>query len=239
MKNSFLVEWAKRAWQEGAHFLFPPFCFHCRGWRGQAPILCALCQEQMALLDPLGRCKICFRSLEEGREVCKGCLSASLRSAAALEYEGAAVSMIRQLKYQDRVAMAKALAPFLAAQWARLDWPRPNFLVPMPQTWTHRLRRGYNQSFLLAKELGNLLDLPVKEVLRRNGAALAQSGKSRSERLQLSAESFRLKKESRIADQIVLLIDDVITTGATVRCAAEVLQEGMPSQVFALAVAMA
>ena len=111
-----------------------------------------------------------------------------------------------------------------AMQWQRHGNPtrcRPMYLIPVPLHPEREQKRGYNQSVLLARELGRILNVPVVEdelVRTRNTAS--QTHLSREERLTNVAGAFACKTQHRFAGKRVTLIDDVATTGATLDASA-------------------
>jgi len=216
--------------------VFPTSCLHCEEvLASPRERLCAHCLEQMTLVEPEGRCRRCFAEMDEGR--CARCIergSPFKRVVAAFEYDGPAASLMRALKFGKREELAKDLASWMVVQFLRLDLPLPDLIVPVPQSWVRRLARGYSQSLLIAKEVGALLERPVEELLRKRIGDFPQTGLSKKAREKLSSNAFQWKRGGQISDKSVLLVDDVMTTGATLRACARVLEEGFPSALYAL-----
>lgn len=154
--------------------------------------------------------------------------------SAAFEYVGPAASMIKALKYGGRVYLAKGAAAYLAAQFLRMEWPFPDLVVPVPIAFNHWMHRGYNQSLLLAQELALLLQCPVKESLTRKSGDFSQAGLSSEQRRRLKGDRIGLKRGADLRGKVILLIDDVMTTGSTMRKCAEVLAEEQPSRIYGL-----
>ena len=122
----------------------------------------------------------------------------------------------------------------MTIQFFKLDWPLPDIIVPVPLSFSHRLSRGYNQSFLIAKEMGHLLQRSAKELLKRRQYDFPQAELGKKERTNLSPESFKWRTREQVSDQIVLLIDDVMTTRTTLNHCASRLQEGFPKYIYAM-----
>lgn len=222
--------------------IYPPLCLACEAsLPGQTKsFLCLGCSTLLELLETNARCSFCFGEVAEGKKICGDCLkrdSPLQGVAAALEYWGPAASLVKCLKYQHQTYLAAGLAAFLVAQFARLNWPWPDFIVPVPQSWVKWCFRGYNQSLLLALEVGKLLDRPVLQALKRGAGDFSQAGLKLGQRRELKGE-FRCTNPS-VADRCLLLIDDVWTSGSTLRCCAEALQSACPSSIFALTVCRA
>lgn len=225
--------------------LYPSFCLHCQeSLEKNQPLFCQDCLSLLELIDPKERCPYCFSAefspLNE--RCCRTCSEKppiTERMAAVFDYDGPAATMITHLKYGGQSYLASGAGAYLAAQFLRLEWPMPDAIVPMPMASLRRVERGYNQSFLLAKTLEKLLDRPVHDVLERRMGDYSQAGLNHSQRLQLSSAGFALKRGTKLHDQCVLLIDDVMTTGSSLRCCAEALQSAFPKEIYALTVCRA
>lgn len=140
------------------------------------------------------------------------------------------------MKYANQPYLAKGVAGFIALQLDQLNWPLPDIIIPVPISLMRWMQRGYNQSDLLAKQLGKLVDRPVLNALKRTSGGFHQAGLNRQQRLQLNPHSFQLAKNVCIEDKCILLVDDVTTTGSTFRCCGEALLEGCPESIYGLAV---
>lgn len=220
-------------------FAFPPLCLHCQEQtKDFRRLLCALCNEQLVLLSPQGRCNRCFSEMDEEMH-CKRCQQLPLcldRVAAAFDYMGSPATLVQHLKYDRRTALARSLAAYLVIQLDILKWPLPDLIVPIPQALMHFLSRGFNQSLLIAKELGQLLEIPVEDLLRRKSGSFSQTELSAAERSKVTREAFDWKRKSAIAGKRILIIDDVTTTRSTLNGAASFLREAFPSSLYGLAV---
>lgn len=173
----------------------------------------------------------------------------ALRSPHA--FDGALRSAIHRFKYEGKAALAAPLTAllegFLQPSLHGLDMSthvppamgRPDVIVPVPLHFWRRHRRGYNQSELLARELGRRLNIPVRNVLRRARHTSPQVGLSARERADNVRDAF-LPRENRSGEPVantVLLIDDVCTTGATLHECARALKQAGAARVFALTLA--
>jgi ComF family protein len=124
--------------------------------------------------------------------------------------------------------MAELLAPHLSGFDA---------VVPVPLHWRRRLARGYNQAALIASPLAARLGIPLLEALRRSRATPPQTALDRAERLGSPRQAFRLRRGTAVAGRRLLLVDDVVTTGATLEAAARELVRGGAGPIVALAAA--
>lgn len=221
------------------HLLYPPHCLHCReSMENPEQLLCNHCSTFLTLLNPKQHCLLCFSEqshLNDG--ICHPCHQKKhlfKRTASCFEYAGPAASLIKKFKYSNSPHLARGIAAFMAAQWIALEWPLPDLIIPVPITLTHWIERGYNQSTLISTHLGQLLEVPVKELLTRNNSNFSQAGLNKQQRQQLKTSSFTLKSPHHVCDKTVLLIDDVYTTGSTLECCATALNTGFPHQIYGL-----
>lgn len=200
--------------------------------------LCKSCTLELELIDPKERCPFCFSTeFSQERKRCATCQnreSQLYRTAAAFDYIGPAASIVRKLKYSNQPYLAEGASAFLVAQWAQLEWPLPDLIVPVPISYTHWLVRGYNQSALLAEGVAKLLDRPVHSPLKRLSGDYSQAGMDLKQRKALKKSTLTLDKRHQLYDKRILLIDDVMTTGSTLERCAEVLAEGCPTEIYAL-----
>lgn len=225
-------------------FVYPPLCLHCEGLlRPEESIFCSGCFALMELIDPEERCPVCFsHDFAPGDKVCAECRgTASLftRVAAAFDYQGPAASLIGAMKYGNRPYLAKGAGAFLVEQLYRLQWPMPDLLVPVPIPFVRWLQRGFNQSALIAESLGECLDRPVVKAVKRSSGDYSQAGLNRQQRKQLNSSMFHYLSLVDMRNKTVLLVDDVMTTGTTLRCCGEALLEGHPAAIYALTVCRA
>jgi ComF family protein len=204
----------------------------------ESVVLCSTCGSLLELIDPQERCPTCFNLLpEELSLLCHHCLqypSLYFRMAAAFDYDGPAAALVKRLKYANQPYLALGMAAFLVAQFDRLQWPFPDAIVPVPLSFTHWLERGYNQSALLAEEMGKLLQCPVWYVLKRQSGDYSQAALNLEQRKALDGRRFHLNLTYSLQGKVLLVIDDVMTSGSTLRHCAETLGAGYPASLYAL-----
>ncbi len=186
------------------------------------------------LLDALSPpvCSACDRATSSGA-FCTACGHASSVEDAELDgapllvagrYEPPLSTAIIRFKFENRPELARPLAQLLAPRLLALSLPAGVVLAPVPLHPRRLVTRGYNQSALLARELSARCGLACRpRLLERVRDTAHQVGKSRGERAQNAADSFALRQPDA---RRVLLVDDVVTTGATVRACAQALIAG-------------
>jgi ComF family protein len=215
--------------------LFPRWCLGC-GKEGD--FLCPSCQDTLPKIVP----PLCPRcgSPEPGGNLCPPCArepSALNGIRSPFRFEGLMREAIHQMKYRNLRALAEPLAQLLGDYLQESPVPG-EVLVPVPLHAKRRRERGYNQSQLLARELGKLTGLPVvSDSLVRPGLATPQARTTGvRERMLNVADAFACRDE-RLKGRRVLLIDDVATSGATLGAAADALKKIGAESVWGLVLA--
>lgn len=201
--------------REPKPFLAEHFCVDCR-----APFLNA------APLDENGRCALC-RSGASGFD----------SVYAYGEYEGSLRKLIHVFKYGGVTPLAPELGRLLNG--ALPHGERFDVIVPMPLHWRKRLERGFNQSELLARFVSRRTGIPVAGALRRRKRTDSQAGLTRAQRRTNVAGAFEVRQRDKIEGRHVLLIDDVLTTGATASACSSVLKRAGAKRVTVLTLARA
>ncbi|HEX7963763.1 MAG TPA: phosphoribosyltransferase family protein [Candidatus Saccharimonadales bacterium] len=211
-------------------FIAPHSCLGC-GAEGRL-----LCSDCAALLPTVpSRCYRCLL-LTKNYAVCQDCLPKSALDAAlpATTYDGLAKQLVHRLKFERAKAAAADIATACAGRFPSLEATVITYVPTAPA----RIRtRGYDQAALIAKALARRSGLPCRPLLGRIHAA-RQVGSDRKTRQQQIQDAFYLR-QTLPAGSHVLLVDDVLTTGATCEAAASLLKSNGISRVTALVFAVA
>jgi ComF family protein len=178
-------------------------------------------------LDGEGRCAMCRFGLRG--------FDAAYSFGA---YDGVLRQLIHLYKYGRVRTLARPLGGLLSGALPRDE--RFDGIVPVPLHWRRAWTRGFNQSELLAREIARRTGIPVVRALRRDRATAAQAGLSRGNRRRNVANAFRCRRAaSLLHGKRILLIDDVMTTGATGSACARALKRAGAARVALLTVARA
>jgi ComF family protein len=223
--------------------LLPPLCLACRVPVGSNGALCPECWQGVTFITP----PVCERlGTPLPYALGPGALSAEAiehppafdRARAAFLFDGVGRQLVHGLKFSDRPALAETLAVWMKRAGAEL-LSEADLLVPVPLHWTRLFRRRFNQSAELARHLSHLTGLPHRpQALRRLRATAHQTGLDRDARHDNVADAFALGSEgAEIVGRKVLLIDDVLTTGATVDACARLLRRSGAVRIDVLAAA--
>jgi ComF family protein len=236
----------------GVNLLFPPRCAACQADLPDDAdhlLLCQTCTESLAPAEWPG-CRRCGALLAKNPAgaipECTFCQDVPLRFDAVFPlggYDGPLRDAVLRTKRLSQEGVSMALGKLLAQRRGGLlaDF-RPNFIVPIPMHWWRRLGRGVNSPEILARCLGQYLKVPVLgQALVRCRNTRPQKDLLPSERFQNLRGAFRIRRQqqARLRDSRVLLIDDILTTGATSSEAARVLKQAGAAAVAVAVVAKA
>lgn len=227
---------------------FPPRCYLCdKLIVGQKEKV--LCPECLSKIVPLGGplCPCCgfpFPFPTGPDRLCGICLSKKrpfrlCRQAGS--YHGVLLEAIHKFKYQKTPALAKPLARLLAdLVEERFPWPEYDLLVPVPLHPRRLREREFNQALLLAKGIGSMLQIKVDfQSLIRIKWTEPQVKLNWKDRKKNVAGAFAVKEKKSIAGRSLLLVDDVMTSGATIEESSRVLLKAGAKEVDAVTLARA
>ncbi len=232
--------------------VFPPECISCAAPVDRDFALCATCWADTPFITGLA-CDACGTPLpgvndpDQGdvhRPLCDECLHIArpwAQGRAVMVYGGAGRRMILGLKHRDRAEIARAAGPWLARAAADLVTP-DTVIVPIPLHRWRLARRRYNQAALLAHALAAATRAAcLPDALVRCTATPSLEGRSRLDRFDLLTGSIapHPRRGADLAGRHVLLIDDVMTTGATFSAAAQAVLAAHAEKVSVLALARA
>ncbi len=211
--------------------VFPPQCLLCGAIVQTEGALCGPCwRETPFILGPV--CDLCGAPVLGGASdeavTCDDCRALDRpwqKGRAVMLYGGGARRLVLGLKHGDRLDLAPALAGWMAARAGPL-LGEGALIVPVPVHWRRLLARRYNQAAVLGNALGRMTGRPVcPDLLQRVRATPPQDGMSVAERIDNLSGAIRLapRHVGLPAGRTVLLVDDVMTSGATLDACARVL----------------
>ena len=231
--------------------LFPRQCLTCESFLSDRPntYLCPTCAGQVARLDGPA-CDTCSQPfwtfgasfIEEGADcgLCRTHPPPFVRARSVGLYRGQLKTMILQMKYRPKAQAAFALAGLLIEAYPSLFGELvPDAVVPIPLHTERFLERELDQATLMARELARTTGWPLRLWLRKVRHTPPQSRLSRAGRRANVLRAFALAPRARPEGRTVLLIDDVLTTGATARESARILAKAGASAVYVYTAARA
>lgn len=213
-------------------FIAPHDCVAC-GTTGM--ILCEMCVQLLPILP--SRCYKCQKPAVNFA-TCKSCLNGSALESVwvCTEYESIAKSLIHQLKFERVLEVSSIISKVMNVEFVEV-LPNGIVVTPLPTATSRVRQRGYDQAALIAHDFARTAALPYRETLRRVGQQ-RQTGSDRKHRVKQMSNAFIVRSHIEGITH-ALLIDDVMTTGASLEAAAHTLKKGGVERVSALVFARA
>jgi len=221
-----------KAWWRQLGHAVPTRCWLCRSWQHQS--LCAACRSTFR--PNVGRCRVC--GLHAAVSICTDCQQVHppfARTCVAVDYEAPWSGLIRRFKTPDGALLAPVLAGLMVESLSTVDsGPPPARLIPVPLTPRRLAEHGHNPAWELARRVGSALQIESRaDWAERCRETPHQRGLDRTARQHNLDGAFIVTPTGRQAlrGQAVAIVDDVMTTGATVAELARTLQRAGATEV--------
>ncbi|TCT14010.1 ComF family protein [Natranaerovirga pectinivora] len=223
--------------------IYPPRCPLCNDiipWFEEKRI-CTGCLEKSPIIEG-PRCTKCSKPVFH-QEIthCFDCHKQELayeKGWSLWSYEEPVKKAIYQYKYHNKREYAPLFAKELVSEF-KSDIEKYNIgtIVPVPLSKKRQRTRGYNQAYLLAKEIGKLLDKEVVELLERHLDTLPQKELNDKERLKNLNKVFSVNNDKKVLNNI-LIVDDIYTTGSTINACAMSIKEHYDTDIYYICIAI-
>lgn len=216
----------------------PPACLACGAEiDNENNVLCDDCLNRLEVNTAF--CKVCGHPWVDGGtcEDCRRSRPVYTRLRTPFVYGGTSREMVLGLKYSGRTELLPFLAQSMVWAMARERMLKADLVIPVPTTIRKFRQRGYNPPGLLAHWIAGLLDVPEEHNLLAARAGKGQKGKGRQQRIQSRQGAFFVRTGWVIEKENILLVDDVVTTGATANACAKALKTAGAGRVYVVAVA--
>lgn len=225
-------------------FCYPELCAVCKKGCGAGAFLCPACEAELAELEQHSACHRCGAPLASDGAPCPFCQGKGLPSLRCVLRAGTfsdpLKDLIHQMKYSRRWVLAEQLARRLLAKKSVSELLECcDVLVPVPLHFVRHFGRGFNQAEIIAQQLSRETGRSVVRAVSRIRHTPSQTPLNKQERRNNVRNAFRLLKPASIHGKHVILIDDVMTTGATLQTVARALRPAKPASISALVLAVA
>jgi len=206
-------------------------CVLCDTFVDESISLCDACRDDLPRIE--NACKLCAlpmsQSINDGSEICGGCLSQKNHvdyAESLFVYENPIAYLIGEMKFQQRLSVAAVFAEQLKNHFQEEDLEHgvPELIIPMPLYKKRLVERGFNQSLEIAKPLAKSLGIPLaKKLVERSKPTKTQTHLNKKQRRDNVLGCFELLKKPAVSHLVIL--DDVVTTGATSNELAKILKQ--------------
>ena len=220
--------------------IFPCECVYCGDLISSSQ--CHLCRECSTLLKKINDCcPVCSGIISDG--VCSICSDRKFYPAmnrTLFSYENVSKAVIHALKFSGIKHIYKIFIPYIAEEIKNIAEEIEKFnenidiITSVPMSRKKMIRRGYNQSKLIAKETGKLTGIEFCETLKENSKAKQQRSLNYDERFINVIDRYKTINNAKFENKVVLIIDDVFTTGATINECSRILLLSGAAKIFSI-----
>lgn len=217
-------------------FLLPRFCYNCGDKLVPSQIL--FCENCLPIIPRASAARI-QREFDRKFEADK--IISGFQSLFVFEEEGAIQKVIHEMKYQNGFLLGKTLGRITALELgAKISLWNADMIIAVPIHSARKAERGFNQSLFIAKGISSVIKIPARfNLVKRARYTSTQTALNLAERKENVKDAFAVKHPIKLKGKRIILVDDVITTGATITECGRVLIKAGAEKIFALSAAVA
>ena len=230
------ISW-RTYWNDFVDLLFPRCCEACEGALvGNESIICTQCQVTLPRVESDSGAKAAVSAKFVGYREVKGIVS-----FLAFTKRGKVQNLLHALKYKNKPEVGVLLGKMMAQELVEKGgFPVADLIVSVPLHKKRRRERGYNQSDAFAEGLSEITGIPWSgNVLARVRYTKSQTGKTKVERQENVKDIFEAPESQQIRGKRIILVDDVLTTGATLESCLKVLLQAGSDDIYVMTIAAA
>lgn len=221
-------------------YIFPEVCFLCTTSPAlKKDGLCQQCLKQIVYTHE-EVCPLCSSEIVGLLDICDQCINVKRpwkAGGAPLKFTGTVREIIHKYKYNSNLTLSRYLVEEMTNFVSHRNFPALKAVTTVPMHWYKQFKRGFNQAELLAQGIAINLELPFIKTLKRQSLSTAQALKTRHQRQKNITHIFKVTKKQKLPDGAILLIDDVMTTGATLAACTKALMAAGSEEVYVLTAA--
>lgn len=228
-----IYKWVQPYSDAVLNFIYPPYCIICKtSLKSGLSLICQTCWQNLPRIDNTENQKQSRANLDFSE-------SEVAKFLAVWEFNDAVQAVIHEIKFFGKKFFARFVGEELADLIAHdEDYLAADLIIPVPLHRTRLRERGFNQSLLLSQAVFRITNIPVQpEILKRIKYTKPQSKLNAGERQQNVKDAFRVIDRSAVKGKTVILVDDVLTTGSTIRACADSLRSAEVTKVLVLTAA--
>lgn len=222
------------------NILFPRLCFYC-GKKITHGYLCQVCEEKIEFLHP-PLCRLCSMPINRNStNICKNCIKKSAdydKLVSITAYKEPLISLVHLFKYKDCDYLAEYFAALMIKHLSKINFSLEeySFITSIPVHSQTYKKRGYNQAELLGKKIADYFKIPFKnDIIYKDKFKPSQAKLPKEKRESNIKNTFTVK--NNLLNQNIVIIDDIFTTGATIRECASTLKKKGADNILAITLA--
>ena len=240
-----IIRWTRTSLKRLQAILFPPHCVACSELLEPDGNWCPSCWQTLIRDRQFDYCPACASTLGPHHKIVKGRCGFCQKAPQILQgvcrvadYRGILGHVVRNFKYNRDLHAGRVAAELLADALWEIDWTKEiDFFVPIPSRYDWSLSRGFSHTRLLAEHLSRAFQKPAPDALKQTRPRRPQVGLSATARLENIKGAFRATYNIPLSEAKICLVDDVMTTGATLTEAAKTLLDAGAKSVHAAIIA--
>ncbi|MCH2208078.1 MAG: ComF family protein [Lentisphaerales bacterium] len=221
-------------------YIFPEVCSLCKENKSfDESYICKSCLNELER-TPENSCQLCSSPIDTFLKLCHQCIENPRpwqKGKAPLLLKGQSREIIHKFKYNSQIILSRYLVQAMVEKIHQTTIRELSCVTPVPMHWFKKMKRGFNQAELLAEGISKALDKPHLPLLKRKMQKSVQALKSRSQRKENISHIFEINEKQKVPEGTILLVDDVLTTGATLTACSKVLLENGAREIYVLTAA--
>ncbi len=236
-----MIKWLSKICGSIESLVFPPTCIICGQLQSEGrSFLCNLCFREIIFLRQIRKCEICSLPITEEEVQCQDCRQLNPKFDKLISiflYDGIGAEIMKFIKFNGKYLLIHNFIEDIKEILSQYEF---DTIVPIPSHIRKFISRGYNPSYSIATLISKLYSKPIVYALEKVKEKPSQLELSIEERLRNPSDAFKLSKKAKdtVAGKIILLVDDIATTGATLSSCANILKnEGGCKKVIAFSLA--
>jgi competence protein ComFC len=221
-------------------YIFPYVCSLCQKQKpADERYLCVDCLAEVHFTEK-DNCPLCGSDFDTLLNICPQCLEQQrpwVSGGAPLNFKGQSREIIHRFKYNSQLVLSRFLVAEMVKYLKSNNAPKFAAVTMVPLHWLRQWRRGYNQAEVLAQGISRQIGSPCHKLLKRKRSGPAQALKNKTQRQKNITHIFKIPEKQKLPDGAILLVDDVMTTGATLTACTKALNEAGAKEIYVLTAA--